>query len=89
MNTILLNAGNSSPYVLTTVDNTTHGATGLPVIIAGSDLTILGYGDTIQRSTAEGTAAFRLFLTGPGCFSGDSVVVFWDRRHFCLDSNTS
>ena len=61
-NTITLMAG--STFTLTAVDNTTDGPTGLPVIAAKDKLTILGNGDTIQRSTAKGTPAFRLFDVG-------------------------
>src|SRR5262245_60268414 len=52
-NTIVLTAPTTSPYVLTAVDNTTDGATGLPVISSnkGDNLTIVGNGDTIERST--------------------------------------
>jgi hypothetical protein len=66
-NTISLTAPGASPYVLTAVDNTTDGATGLPVIsgggknVAADILNIIGNGDTIERSTASGTPAFRLF----------------------------
>src|SRR5262249_15721460 len=55
------------PYVLTAVDNATDGPTGLPVISGGGkkgaadNLTIVGNGDTIERSTASGTPVFRLF----------------------------
>jgi hypothetical protein len=56
--TITLAAGRT--FTLTAVDNTTDGATGLPVITAGEDLTIIGNGATIERSTATGTPAFRL-----------------------------
>jgi hypothetical protein len=52
--------------VLTGVDNSTDGATGLPVIAANDSLTILGNGDTIERSTATGTPAFRLFDVAGG-----------------------
>ena len=38
-NTITLTADTSSPYTLAAVDNTTDGATGLPVIAAGNVLT--------------------------------------------------
>jgi hypothetical protein len=38
-NTITLTAPTTSPYVLTAVDNTTDGATGLPVIASGDTLT--------------------------------------------------
>jgi predicted outer membrane repeat protein len=60
-NTIALTAPTTSPYVLTAVDNTTDGATGTPVIAKQDTLTIVGNGDTIERSTATGTPAFRLF----------------------------
>jgi hypothetical protein len=63
-NTIALVAGNT--YTLTAVDNSTDGATGLPVIAAKDNLTILGNGATIVRSTASGTPAFRLFDVAPG-----------------------
>jgi hypothetical protein len=59
-NTITLTAPTTSPYVLTAVDNTTNGANGLPVIGNNDTLTIVGNGDTIERSTASGTPAFRL-----------------------------
>jgi hypothetical protein len=65
-NTITLSAAPSSPYTLTAVDNSTDGATGLPVIAAGDNLTIVGNGDTIGRSTAAGTPAFRLFDVAAG-----------------------
>jgi hypothetical protein len=66
-NTITLTALTGNPYSLTAVDNTTDGATGLPVISGGGrkagadNLTILGNGDIIERSTASGTPDFRLF----------------------------
>ena len=63
-NTIALAAG--AAFTLTAVDNTTDGATGLPVIAAGNNLTIVGNGDNIQRSTANGTPAFRLFDVAGG-----------------------
>jgi len=64
-NTISLTAPTTSPYVLTAVNNTTKGATGLPVIAAGDNLTIVGNGDTVERSTASGTPNFRLLaVTG-------------------------
>jgi hypothetical protein len=49
-NTITLTAPTNSPYVLTAADNSTDGATGLPVIAANDNLTIVGSGDTIARS---------------------------------------
>jgi hypothetical protein len=57
--TITLTAPTTSPYVLTGVDNKADGANGLPVIKKA--LTIVGNGDTIERSTASGTPDFRLF----------------------------
>jgi hypothetical protein len=71
-NTITLTAPTTSPYVLTTVNNTTNGATALPVIsgggkkVAADSLTIIGNGDTIERGTASGTPDFRLFDVASG-----------------------
>jgi hypothetical protein len=65
-NTITLTASTTSPYVLTAVNNTTNGATGLPVIAALDNLTIVGNGDTIERSTATGTPDFRLLEVASG-----------------------
>lgn len=58
-NTIVLTAATTSPYVVTAVDNSTDGPTGLPVISKKDSLTIVGNGDMIERSTAS--PAFRLF----------------------------
>ncbi len=63
-NTITLEPG--VKFTLTTVNNDTDGPTGLPVIAAGDNLTIVGNGDTIERSTAKGTPAFRLFDVAAG-----------------------
>jgi hypothetical protein len=63
-NTITLQAGTA--FTLTAVNNTTDGATGLPVIKAKDQLTIVGNGDTIARSTAAGTPPFRLFDVASG-----------------------
>jgi len=70
-NIITLTALTTSPYVLTAVNNSTDGPTGLPVITGGNarqagNLTIVGNGDTIERSTASGTPAFRLFDVANG-----------------------
>lgn len=51
----------SSTFTLTEVNNTSNGATGLPTIATGENLTILGNSGIIERSTASGTPAFRLF----------------------------
>jgi hypothetical protein len=63
-NTITLATG--ATFALTAADNTTDGGNGLPVIAAGDNLTILGSGDVIERSTAVGTPAFRLFDVAAG-----------------------
>jgi hypothetical protein len=63
-NTITLVTGKT--FTLTAVDNGADGANGLPVIAAGDNLTILGSGDTVERSTAKGTPAFRLFDVAVG-----------------------
>jgi len=65
-NTISLTAPTTSPYVLTGVNNTTWGNTGLPVVAAHDNLSIIGNGDTIERSTASGTPDFRLLAVGGG-----------------------
>jgi len=63
-NTISLTAPTTSPYILTAVNNTTDGATGLPMIAANDNLTILGNGDTIERSA--GASNFRLLDVASG-----------------------
>lgn len=56
----------ATPFNLTAADNVWDLPTGLPVVRAGNDLTIVGNGDTIQRSTAAGTPAFRLLVVATG-----------------------
>src|SRR5262249_36640317 len=51
--TITLVAGKS--FTLTAGYNTIDGPTGLPFITADENLTIIGNGDIIERSTATGT----------------------------------
>src|SRR5262249_12217272 len=63
-NTITLVAGKT--FTLTAVDNTTDGATGLPVIAATDNPTIIGNGDVIGPGTANGTPAFRLLDVAGG-----------------------
>src|SRR5205807_4573173 len=67
-NTIALTAPSNSPYILTAVNHTNHATfgNGLPVIAANDNLTVLGNGDTIERSTATGTPAFRLLYVASG-----------------------
>src|SRR5262249_3281380 len=48
----------------TVEDNNWYGPNGLPAI--DNDITIQGNGSTIQRSTAAGTPAFRLFYVSGG-----------------------
>jgi hypothetical protein len=75
-NTIVLTAPTTSPYVLTAVNNTTDGPTGLPVISKKDSLTIVGNGDTIERSTASGTPAFRLFdMAGGGSLTLENLTL--------------
>jgi len=62
-NTITLEAGHT--FTLTKVNNSTDGPTGLPVIKANDNLTILGNGDTIERNTVK-TPDFRLFAVAHG-----------------------
>ena len=50
----------------TTTGSLNYGNTGLPVIAANDNLTILGNGDTIERSTATGTPDFRLLRVASG-----------------------
>jgi hypothetical protein len=66
LNSIVLTAPTTSPYVLTAANNSTDGPTGLPVIAASNNLTIVGNGDTIERSTAAGTPYFRLLDVASG-----------------------
>jgi hypothetical protein len=61
-NTITLVAGNT--FSLTAVNNTTDGATGLPVIAANDRLAIAGNSDTIDL--ASWTPAFRLLDVAAG-----------------------
>lgn len=62
-NVITLTGG--GVFTLTDVNNETDGPTGLPVITAGNNLTVLGNSASIARSTALGTPAFRLFYVQP------------------------
>jgi parallel beta-helix repeat protein len=63
-NTIALAAGTT--FSLTAADNTTDGATGLPVIAANDNLSIAGNGDTIERNNNSKTNNFRLFDVAAG-----------------------
>jgi hypothetical protein len=65
-NTISLTAPTTSPYLFTAVNNGTNGGNLLPVIAANDSLTIVGNGDTIERSTASGTPSFRLLDVAAG-----------------------
>jgi hypothetical protein len=75
-NTITLTAPTTSPYVLTAVDNTTDGPTGLPVIANNDNLTIRGNGDVIERSAGGGTPAFRLLdVAGRGSLTLENLTL--------------
>jgi hypothetical protein len=74
-NTIQLSAATTAPYVLTATNNTTNSANGLPVIAANDNLTIVGNGDTIERSTASGTAGFRLFDVSGGSLTLENLTL--------------
>jgi hypothetical protein len=81
-NTIQLTAPAASPYDLNAVNNATDGPTGLPVVsgggkkVAADNLTIIGNGDTIERSSASGTPAFRLFeVAGGASLTLESVTL--------------
>jgi hypothetical protein len=58
-----INLASGGTYTLSTVDNSTNGPNGLPVIV--HDLTINGNGATLQRS-AGAAPIFRLLQVGPG-----------------------
>jgi len=61
-------------YTLTTVNNSTDGGTGLPVITGA--VTIAGNGATITRSTAAGTPTFRIFdVATSGNLTLDSLTL--------------
>jgi hypothetical protein len=62
--TITLVAGKT--FTLTASNNITEGANGTPVVTAGSTIHIIGNGDVIERSSAIGTPAFRLFDVAAG-----------------------
>jgi hypothetical protein len=62
-NTITLAAGKS--FTLTAPSNT-GGATGLPAIAANDNLTIVGNGEVIQRSSSKSTPAFGILYVGSG-----------------------
>ncbi len=61
-NTITLTA--NTTFTLSQVNNTFNGPTGLPVITSGDNLTIVGNGDAITRSSSS--AAFRLLYVASG-----------------------
>jgi hypothetical protein len=78
VSTITLTAPTTSPYVLTAVNNNTNGANGLPVIGTNKavNLTLIGNDDTIERSAAAGTPAFRLIdVAGGSSLTLDSVTL--------------
>ena len=61
-------------YTLTAANNSTDGATGLPVITG--NVSIAGSGATITRSAANGTPTFRIFdVAGSGTLTVDSLTI--------------
>lgn len=68
----VVNLAPGGNYTLDTADNTDGGANGLPVITG--TVTINGNGATIARSSADGTAAFRI-LQISGTLQLDSVTL--------------
>ena len=70
--TIALSPGVS--YDFTSADNSTNGANALPVIT--SNITIIGFGNTIDRSTAPSVLPFRLFdVAGGGSLTLGDVTL--------------
>ncbi len=73
---LAINTANATPgahsitlgadITLHTVNNMNDGPNGLPYIKSGDNLTIVGNGHVIQRSTSSGDAAFRLFDVASG-----------------------
>jgi hypothetical protein len=75
-----INLAPNGTYTLTSIDNTTNGDNGLPVIghdqfAFGIELTIHGNGATIQRDFANGTPSFRIFEIIGGNISLDHLVI--------------
>ena len=63
----IINLAPGGDYVLTTVDHTTNGPTGLPAFRAdsGNLVTINGNGAALVRSSANGTPEFRVLELSP------------------------
>lgn len=81
-----IDLANDGTYTLTGINNFTEGANGLPSIT--SDVTILGGGSTIQRSTASGVPPFRLFhVAGGGTLRLTEVTLRNGRAVGALPSN--
>jgi hypothetical protein len=59
-------AGGPNAIALVAGNTFTLTSSGLPIIAANDNLTILGNGDTIERSTVSGTPCFRLFEVAAG-----------------------
>jgi CSLREA domain-containing protein len=72
-----INLATKSTYTLTTVNNTTAGGNGLPVITndGGHSLTINGNGATITRSSAANTPGFRIFAIAGATVSISGVTI--------------
>lgn len=76
-----INLASNGSYVLTTVQDTGLGTTGLPVLLADypsrtdGKITINGNGATISRSTAGGTPEFRLLRLANYGTNGSLITI--------------
>src|SRR5207302_1658700 len=72
-----INLAANGTYTLTTVDNSTYGSNGLPVILDDGNhmLTINGNGATIQRDTSGGTPDFRVLCVAVSDVHITTVVI--------------
>ena len=76
----MINLAANGTYTLTSVDNTTNGGNGLPVmghdhLVFGTDLAIHGNGATVQRDPASGTPMFRIFEVVGGNIVLQDIVI--------------
>jgi CSLREA domain-containing protein len=70
----IINLASSGAYLLTSIDNSVNGATGLPVITG--DLAVNGNGSILQRSTATGIPEFRVLqVTNGATLSCNDITI--------------
>ncbi len=68
----------NSPNVLTAVEDTTGGDTGLPVSTASDSMTFVASGDSIEQSDTSETAAFRLLdMAAAGALALQNLALVW------------